>query len=64
MERVWERIILGESHLAKRRDGSIMNFLKNESYGAIHNVTGTPIINSAIDLYTPLQSFWLSYNIK
>ena len=56
--RRWERIILDEAHLAKRRNGTVESWISQERFNSIHFVTATPMVHSAKDLSTFLRIIW------
>ncbi|KAH6661462.1 P-loop containing nucleoside triphosphate hydrolase protein [Plectosphaerella plurivora] len=56
--RYWARIMLDEAHNAKKRGGSMFQFLLRELAAAFHFITATPMMHSIGDLINPLLIAW------
>ena len=56
--RHFARIILDEAQAAKKEEGKFVNYLRMESFSAIHFVSATPVMNTPRDLSNMLEIMW------
>lgn len=56
--RSFARVILDEVHLEKKCEGTVVNYLRRETFAAVHMISATPMSNDLHDLLNPLHLLW------